>query len=219
MPGIRREVRVDEVLGLLARDAGPARQPEVAHPVGDPEVDHLGHRALVRGDVLGRLVEDAGRGLAMDVGPPREGVAEVLVAGHVGQDPELDLRVVGGDQRHVRAAGHERAPDPPAERRPDRDVLEVRIGRRQPAGRRDGLVERRVQPAIRRDEVRQRLDVGRAELRVGPPLEQALDHRVGRAQLLEDRGVRRVAGLRPLALRAGRARRTGPARAASGCRG
>ena len=125
----------------------------------------------------------------------------MLVAGHVGQDPELDLRVVGGDQRHVGTAGDERAPDPSTERRPDRDVLEVRIGRRQPAGRRDGLVEGRVQPAIGRDEVRQRLDIRRAELGVGPPLEQALDHRVGRPELLEDRGVRGVARLRPLALR------------------
>ena len=51
--------------------------------------------------------------------------------------------------------------------------------------------------AIRR---RQRLDVGRAQLRVDPPLEQLVDHRVRRAQLLEHRRVGRVAGLRPLAL-------------------
>ena len=133
--------------------------------------------------------------------PAGEGVAEVLVARDVGEDPELDLRVVGGDQGHVGAAGHERPPDPPAERRPDRDVLEVRVGRRQPAGRGDGLVEGRVEPPVRGDEGRQRLDVGRAELGVGPPLEQALDHRVGRPELLEDRRVGRVAGLRPLALR------------------
>ena len=52
--------------------------------------------------------------------------------------------------------------------------------------------------AIRR---RQRLDVGRAELRVDPPLEELVDHRVGRPELLEDRRVGRVAGLRPAALR------------------
>ena len=57
----------------------------------------------------------------------------MLVAGHVGEDPQLDLRVVGRDQDEVRAAGHERPPDPPAELAPDRDVLEVGIGRREPA--------------------------------------------------------------------------------------
>jgi len=34
------------------------------------------------------------------------------------------------------------------ERRPDRDVLQVRVVGRQPSGRRRGLVERRVQPAL-----------------------------------------------------------------------
>ena len=65
----------------------------------------------------------------------------------------------------------------------------------------DGLVERRVQPAVVGDQRRQRLDVGRAQLRVDPPLEQLVDHRVGRPELLEHRRVGRVAGLRPLALR------------------
>jgi hypothetical protein len=43
----------------------------------------------------------------------------------------------------------------------------------------------------------QRLDVGRAQLGVQPPVEQHRDHRVRRAQLLEHAGVGRVAGLRP----------------------
>jgi hypothetical protein len=137
----------------------------------------------------------------VDVRLAREGILEVLVAADVREDAQLDLRVVRGEQRDVRRPGDERPPDAPAERRPDRDVLEVRVARRQPPGGRDGLVERRVQPPVRGDQRRQRLDVGRAELRVDPPLEQLVDHRVGGAELLEDRRVRRVAGLRPLALR------------------
>ena len=132
-PAVGREVGVDELLRVLAADPGPARQPEVAHPVGEPEVDHLGHRPLVGGDVLGRLAEHPGGGLAVDVGLALERVAEVLVAAHVGEDPELDLAVVGGDQRRVRRAGDERVADAPAERRPDRDVLEVGVGARQAA--------------------------------------------------------------------------------------
>ena len=176
------------------------RQPEVAHPVGEPEVDHLGHRPLVGGDVRGVLAQHPGRGLAVDVGLARERVGEVLVARHVGEDPELDLAVVGGDERRVRRAGDERVPDPPAERRPDRDVLEVGVRRRQPPGRRHGLVEQRVQAPVGPDQRRQRLDVGRAELGVDPPLEDRLDRRVDAAQLLEHGRVRRVAGLRPAAL-------------------
>ena len=130
--------------GMPARDD----EPEVAHAVGEPEVDHLGHRALVRGDVVGCLVEHARGRLAVDVGAAREGLLQVLVARHVGEDPQLDLRVVGGEQASVRGARDEGPPDPPPELGPDRDVLEVRIARRQPSGRRDGLVERRVQPAV-----------------------------------------------------------------------
>ena len=63
----------------------------------------------------------------MDVGAASEGVAEVLVARDVGEDAQFDLRVVGGEKRHVGRAGHERAPNPPAQLRPDRNVLEVRI--------------------------------------------------------------------------------------------
>ena len=72
---------------------------------------------------------------------------------------------------------------------------------RQPAGRGDGLVEGRVEPAVALgDEQRQSLDVGRPELRVEPPVEQLADHRMRRLELFEDRGVGRVAGLGPLAL-------------------
>ena len=79
-------------------------------------------------DVLRRLVEHACRGLPVDVGLPRERVLEVLVARHVGEDPQLDLGVVGGQQDKIGRSGHERSPDAPAEGRPDRDVLEVRVG-------------------------------------------------------------------------------------------
>ena len=52
----------------------------------------------------------------------------------------------------------------------------------QPAG--DGIEQRR-----------ERLDVGAAQLGVHPPVEDLVDRRVRRAQLLEHVGVGRVAGL------------------------
>ena len=109
--------------------------------------------------------------------------------------------VVGGEQDAVRIAGHERAPDPPPERGADRDVLEVRVRRGQPAGRCDGLVERRVEAAVGRQEHRQRLDIRRPQLRVDAPFEELVDHRVRRSKVLEHRGVGREARLRSPALR------------------
>ena len=52
-----------------------------------------------------------------------------LVAGDVGQDPQLLLRVVGPEQELARGR-HEGTADAPAEGGSDRDVLEVRIGAR-----------------------------------------------------------------------------------------
>jgi len=124
----------------------------------------------------------------------------MLVARDVGEDAQLDLAVVRGDERQVLATGHERAPDPPPERGADGDVLEVRVGRGEPAGRRDGLVERGMEAAVRGHQGRQGVDIRRPQLRVDTPLEQLVDHRMRRAQVLEDRGVGRVAGLGPLAL-------------------
>ncbi len=163
--------------GMFARSDSP----KSTEAVGDPEVDHLGHRALAEGH-LGRVLVEHERGrLAVEVGVAGEGVPEVLVARHVGQDPQLDLAVVGGDEGQVVGARHEGAPDPPAERRPDRDVLEVRVGRGQAPGRGDGLVERGVETAVGGDQGRQRIHVRRAQLRVDAPLEELVDHRMGRA--------------------------------------
>ena len=85
------------------------RQPEVAHAVGQPEVHHLGHRALGRRDGRGCLLEHARGGLAVDVGVPLEGLPQVHVARDVGQDAQLDLAVVGGQQHEVVPARHEGA--------------------------------------------------------------------------------------------------------------
>src|SRR5262249_41593704 len=76
--------------------------------------------------------------------PPRlERLAQLRLAGDVGEDPQLDLRVVGRDQLVPRLGDEGRA-DLPPELRPDRDRLQVRARRRETAGRGDGLVERRV---------------------------------------------------------------------------
>ena len=200
----------------------PARlaQAEVAHAVGQAEVDHLGHRALVAGDLGGVLLEHPRGGLAVDVGAALERLLEMHVARHVGQDAQLDLAVVGGEQHAVGVAGHERVPDLAAQLGPDGDVLEVRVDRRQPAGRRDGLLEGGVQPLGGRvEQQRQRLDVGRLELGVQPPVEQRRDHRV-RRRAGPPAPTRRWSSRSWCACHgAGPARRTAPAPAAWGCPG
>ena len=89
------------------------------------------------------------------------------VFGIVGEDAELDLRIVGGEQLPAGFAGDERRADFAAFVGADRNVLQVGVAGAEAAGRGDDLVERGVDAAgIGMDHRRQRVDVGAFELRV-----------------------------------------------------
>ncbi len=189
------EVGVDVGLGLLARNVQLVGEPERGDAVDDPEVDGLRLAPLVlrqRGLVL---AEHLGCRRGVDVVAARERLAQLRLARDVGEDAQLDLRVVGGDEPASRL-GDERAADRAAELRADRDRLEVRVGRREAARRRHRLVEGRVQPAVVADERRQRPEVRVEQLRVLAPL---FDHRHDRdasvAQAPQHARVGRVARL------------------------
>src|SRR3546814_6143714 len=66
-----------------------------------------------------------------------EGVAQRGHVGHVRREPQLDLRIIGGDDDVARFR-HEGVADLAADLGADRDVLEVRVGRTQPPGLRAG---------------------------------------------------------------------------------
>jgi len=70
-------------------------------------------------------------------------------------DPHFDLAVVGGHQRLKTRTDDEPLADLSAGIGADRDVLEIRLGGRQPSGRRDGLVEGGVHPSVVRDGLQQ----------------------------------------------------------------
>jgi hypothetical protein len=133
----------------------------------------------------------------VDVGAPLERLPEVHVARDVGQDPQLDLAVVGCEEHDLRPTGDEGVADPASELRSDGDVLEVGVGRGQPARRCHRLVEGGVQPpGVRVEQQRQRLDICAAQLRVDPPLEDLVDGGVRRTQVLQHRRVGGEARLR-----------------------
>src|SRR5260221_10273988 len=110
------------------------------------------------------------------------------------EDAQLDLRVV---RRYEPVSGlcDERAPDLATELCANRDGLEVRIRRRQTAGRGDRLVEMRVEATVVTEEVGQRAEVGVEQLRQLAPLLDDLDDRVLVPDRAENARVRRVAGL------------------------
>ena len=93
----------------------------------------------------------------------------------MGEDPQLDLRVVGSQEQVAGLVGHERLADLPALVTAHRDILKIGIARAKPPGRRHALVERRVDPAIVGvHEFRQCIEVGPLQLRELPVLEQEL---------------------------------------------
>ena len=76
----------------------------------------------------------------MDVFAAAEGVDQGRVLREVGEDAQLDLAVVGGQQQ-VAGLGHEGLADAPALGGADGDVLQVRVGGRDAPGGRHRLVE------------------------------------------------------------------------------
>ena len=136
----------------------------------------------------------------VEVGAFPERVDEDRILGEVREHAELDLRVVGRDQ-DVARIGDEGAADLAAERRADRDVLQVRVAAAQPPGGGDRLVEAGVHAAgLRVHELRQGVDVGALQLHQLAPLENLPRQVVGQRQFLEhfDGGRRRARRAGPL---------------------
>ena len=96
--------------------------------------------------------------------PLAERLLQLRHVGHVRGDAQLDLAVVGAHQ-HVARLGDEGVADLAADLGADRDVLQVRVGRRQPPGLRAGQAEAGVDAAGLGVDLRlQRVGVGRSSL-------------------------------------------------------
>ena len=153
------------------RDADVLRQRERALAVQQRVVDHLRDAAQVVRVPAAVGAEDLHRGPLVEIDALAERVDEHRLLGEMREHAELDLRVVGRNQ-HVAGIGDERAADLAAERRADRDVLQVRIAAAQAAGGGDRLVEAGVHAAgLGIHELRQRVDVGALQLHQLAPLE------------------------------------------------
>ena len=112
----------------------------------------------------------------------------------VGQDAQLDLRVVGRQQLPTGRPGDEGRANFAAFLGANRNVLQVRVAGAEPAGGGHDLIERRVHAArFRVNHRRQRVDVRVLELRVLAILDDLRRQRVRLGQLLQHVGI----GARP----------------------
>ena len=146
MPDAREalEVRLDECLGFGVLHLELTRERMRALAVDGREVDRLRARPHLRCHRFERHGEDDARRLPVDVAARAERIDERGIMREMGEQPQLDLRVVRG--QHVPAFTRNESPaDVLAELATDRDVLEVRIARRKTSGAGHRLVERGVQ--------------------------------------------------------------------------
>ena len=104
----RGEVRVEDLARLIGRDVETLTEPVGLHAVREPVVHDLREAALERVDLGFVDVEDARRGGRVDVGAAFERLDQAGIVGEVREHAQLDLRVVGGQQR-VALVGDERA--------------------------------------------------------------------------------------------------------------
>ena len=164
-PLVALEEGVDVALGLAPLDPQVARQGELGLAVDHREVHRLALAALLAGDLVGGHLEEGARRPAVHVLALGEGVHQLPIPAQVREDPELDLAVVGG-QEQAAIGGHEGVADAPTELGADGDVLEVRVGRAEPAGLGDRLVVSGVDPpGLRIDRLGEGAEVGPLDLR------------------------------------------------------
>ena len=125
---IALEVAADVVARFLARDVQVARESEVADAVDDAEVDGLRVAAQLGRDLIQGDAEDLGGRARVDVLAALERIDEVLVARHVREQAQLDLRVIGRQQVVIPLTRLKERADHASFLCTHGDVLEVRIG-------------------------------------------------------------------------------------------
>ena len=111
-------------LGLFSVDVEPLRQAVRLHAVQQSEVDHLRLSPLVGSHRVEVDLVDPGRSGSVHVDIPVEGVNQPGVGGQMGQNSQLDLRVVG-NQEQVSLIRGEGTTDRSTLLGADRDVLKV----------------------------------------------------------------------------------------------
>ena len=138
-----------------------------------PKLIALARRRTFGSMPFDRHAEHLRRGHGVDVEAFVEGLHELRDVGHVREHAQLDLAVVGGDEL-VALLGDEGAADAAAFLGADRDVLQVRLGRGEPAG--GGRGERVVgvhPPRLRMDVAGERVGVGGFQLCQLPPVDDS----------------------------------------------
>ena len=165
------EIFLDVGAGLLAANAELVGEAEGGNAVNNAEIDRLGAAAHLRIHVLDGNAKHFGRCHGVNVDAVGEGFGELRDMGHVGEDAQLDLGVIRRDE-FVARNGDEGRADFAARLGADGDVLDVRLGGREPPCRGRGERERGVDAfGDGVDEAGQRIGIGGFEFGELTPFE------------------------------------------------
>ena len=138
--------------------------------------------------------EHLGGGDGVEVPAGAEGLDHLLVPGHVGQEPQLDLGVVRVHQGHPRP-GHEHLPQLRPQGGADGDVLEVGLGGAEAAGGGDGVLEAGVDAPVVGDHLAQAVHIGGLQFGELAVVQDLLDDGVLAPELVQHLRVGGVARL------------------------
>ena len=118
----------------------------------------------------------------------------------MGQDPKLNLGIVGTDE-FIPCSGDECLPELPPHGLPDRDILQIRLCAAQPSRCRHSLLEMGTNSSIRPDQRSQSFHISAPQLRQCPVLQNKTDDRILRSKFLQNI---RTGAVSPLRLLSGR---------------
>ena len=125
---------MNTIPGVIKTEAGRANgstdtlgQPVIADPVDNSEVDRLRLLPHCRADLFKGNLKHFSRGAAVDIFILAESVEQDGVARKVGQHPQLDLRIIGGEENPAAAGRDESQADAPPLLQAYGDVLQIGI--------------------------------------------------------------------------------------------
>ncbi len=98
---IQGKIAIDKNLGFLAAAAELFGQTKGAHSVNDAEVDGFGHPPHLRSDHGRTDPENFGGGAGVDIFALVKGGQQYRVGGVMGQHPEINLGIIGGQKKMI----------------------------------------------------------------------------------------------------------------------
>ena len=165
------EIGFDIIAGFTAANTQLIGQAESRDAVNNAKIDGLGAAPHFRRHIGQGNAKHFRRRHGVNIQAIGKGLPQAFDLGHMGQNTQLDLAIIGTYQNMVRGRNKSRS-DAATILGTDRDILQIRVGRRKPPRGRRGQGVRGVNaPSFGMNEAGQRIGIGRFQFGEAPPVE------------------------------------------------